>query len=59
MKDNHTVARATRMEYDSLTGELYLVFKVIDEDFKKRVRENWDDDVQLEVLGKELVEPRS
>jgi hypothetical protein len=53
-----TVARAIRMEIDPITGDLYLVFKVIDESFKQRIRENWEADVQLKVLGKELVEYR-
>ena len=58
MSEN-TVARALRMEIDTLTGELYLVFKVIDEDFKQRVREDWEADVELKILGKDLIEKRS
>ena len=53
-----TVARAMRMELDPNTGDVYLVFKVIDEDFKQRVRENWQDDFELEVKGKDLLENR-
>jgi hypothetical protein len=53
-----TVARAIRMEVDPNTGDLYLVFKVIDENFKQRIRESWDADVELKVLGKDLVEDR-
>ncbi len=56
MKTYDTVARAIRMEIDPNTGDLYLVFKVVDEDFKQRVRENWSRDVQLEVMGRDLVE---
>lgn len=52
---NETVARAIRMEVDPNTGDLYLVFKVIDEAFKQRVRENWGADIPLKVLGKDLV----
>ena len=47
------------MEIDPNTGDLYLVFKVIDEDFKQRVRENWGADVELKILGRDLVEKRS
>lgn len=54
--NNDTVARAIRMEVDPLTGDLYLVFKVIDEAFKQRIRENWEADVQLKILGKDLIE---
>ena len=56
MKTHDTVARAIRMEVDPNTGDLYLVFKVIDESFKQRVRENWSADVKLEILGRDLVE---
>jgi hypothetical protein len=51
-----TVARAVRMEIDPITGDLYLVFKVIDESFKQRVRDNWMDDVELKLLGRALIE---
>lgn len=59
MKIHDTVARAVRMEVDPNTGDLYLVFKVVNEDFKQRVRENWDADVDLQILGRDLVEKRS
>lgn len=59
MKTYDTVARAVRMEVDPNTGDLYLVFKIVDEDFKQRVRENWDVDVNLQILGRDLVEKRS
>lgn len=58
METFDTVARAIRMEVDTITGDLYLVFKVIDESFKQRVRDNWMDDVELVLLGKELREVR-
>lgn len=54
MNKKDTVARAVRMEIDLNTDDLYLVFKVIDESFKQRVRENWNLDVPLKILGKEL-----
>ena len=56
MKTFDTVARAIRMEVDPNTGDLYLVFKVVDEGFKQRVRENWSRDVQLTIMGRDLVE---
>lgn len=59
MKTCDTVARAIRMEIDPNTGDLYLVFKVIDEGFKQRVREDWNQDVELRILGKDLIEHRS
>ena len=53
-----TVARGVRMEVDKLNGDLYLVFKVIDESFKQRIRDNWNDDVELKLLGRDLIELR-
>ena len=44
------------MEIDPNTEDLYLVFKVIDVSFKKRIRESWSRDVELQILGKDLVE---
>jgi hypothetical protein len=56
MNNHDTVARAVRMEVDPLTGDLYLVFKIIDESFKQRIRESWEADVELKILGRSLVE---
>lgn len=55
MNTHDTVARAVRMEVDPLTGDLYLVFKVVDEAFKQKVREDWDQDIDLQILGRDLV----
>jgi len=59
MKTYDTVARAVRMEVDPITGELYLVFKIVDEAFKQRIREDWSKDIELKILGRDLVETRS
>lgn len=59
-KDMVTVARACRLEFDKNNNDVYIVFKIIDEDFKKRVRENWEKDYQLEMANNnELFENRS
>ena len=56
MKTHDTVARAMRMELDPNTGDLYLVFKVVDERFKQKIREEWSKDIELKVLGKDLIQ---
>ena len=56
MKKHQIVARATRMEIDPLTDDLYLVFRVTNEAFKQKIRENWEPDVELKIKGKDLVE---
>ena len=49
------VAEAVRMECDQNSGELFIVFQVIDEDFKKRIKDNWMEDIDLELVGRKLV----
>lgn len=55
MNTHDTIARAVRIEIDPITNDVYLVFKVIDEAFKQNVRENWEQDVELKILGRDLV----
>jgi hypothetical protein len=49
-----TVARATRMEIDKLTGDVYLVFKIIDERFKQKIKDNFNQDIELMIVNKEI-----
>ena len=49
------LAKAIRVESDPDTGELYLIFEVTDEDFKKTIKNNWLDDIELKLIGKNLV----
>jgi hypothetical protein len=54
--NKQTVARAVRVEIDPVDNTTYLVFKIIDESFKQKVRENWNNDVPVVVIGKDLIE---
>lgn len=51
----HTVAEAVRIEFDEKSGAVYLVFELIDEDFKKRIKEDWIQDIDLELEDKKLI----
>lgn len=51
----HSVAKVVRIEKELSTGTLYLVFEVIDESFKKDIEKNWLSDIDLKLVGKELV----
>lgn len=51
----HTVAEAVRIEYDEKSGAVYLVFELTDEDFKKRIKEDWTADIELELDDKKLI----
>lgn len=53
---NHTIAECIRIEFSETSGELYLVFQVTDEDFKKRVKNNWLADIDTVLLDKKLIE---
>lgn len=57
MKDiEKTVAKAVRIELNETTDELFLVFEVVDELFKKKIKDNWMRDVPLHLIGKHLKE---
>jgi len=43
------------VEINNDSGEVCLVFRICDEQFKKRIRESWTDDIELIVIGKDLV----
>lgn len=52
---NHTLAKAVRVEYDSDTDSLFLVFEVVDERFKQQVKKEWTQDIDVKLLGRNLV----
>lgn len=49
------VAEAVRVEFEEKSGALYLVFEIIDEDFKKRIKQDWTADIELELDNKKLI----
>lgn len=49
------IAQAVRIEQDTFKHEVYLVFQIIDEEFKQDVLKNWTQDLDLKLLGKNLV----
>jgi len=50
-----TVGKAIRIEYDHSSDSVYLVFELIDEDFKKRIKNDWTEDIDLELDNKNLI----
>jgi hypothetical protein len=55
MKDiEKTIAQAVRIEYNQYTSELFLVFQVVDESFKRRIQKDWMEDVPVRIIGKRL-----
>lgn len=49
------LAHAVRVEYNNENDDLFIVFEVTDERFKKQLKEDWFKDVQLKIEGKKLV----
>lgn len=56
MRNLETVAVAVRMEYDKNKDDVYIVFKIINERFKQKVRDEWEDDIILKMINTSLVE---
>jgi len=51
----HTVAKAVRLEQNDHNDDVFIVFKIIDEQFKRRIMNDWQQDVEVQVVGKALV----
>lgn len=49
------VASAVRVEVDNTTDDIYLVFKIVNEQFKQKIRGNWQDDVELLLVEKDSI----
>lgn len=57
MNNTHkTVAKLIRLEKSKNKDDLFIVFEVIDEDFKQRIKSDWLVDIELEIIGKDLAE---
>lgn len=56
--DNQTIAKAVRVEYDPKSDAVYLVFEVTDERFKQAIKKDWMQDIDVKVIGRELVEDK-
>lgn len=49
------LAEVIRIEYNNQTGDLFLVFKVLNEKLKKQIKENWTKDIEFKLIDKTLV----
>jgi hypothetical protein len=55
MDKYHTVAEAVRVEHDRHTDTVFLVFEIVDEKFKSRIKKDWTQDIPLRIIDKKLV----
>ncbi len=51
----HTVAVAVRLEHLPDKDRVFLVFEIIDEQFKQKIKTDWTQDLEVELQGKDLV----
>lgn len=54
-----TVASGIRVEIDEKTGDVYLVFQITDEDFKRKIRTEWEKDMPVRLIDRKLVQDES
>lgn len=52
---HHVVAKAVRVEHEENSDRMYLVFEIIDEKFKKEIRDDWMKDIELKIVDRKLV----
>jgi hypothetical protein len=50
-----TIAEAVRIEFEQKTGELFIVFKVLDGKFKEDIKNNWTKDIEYRLIDRSLV----
>lgn len=49
------LAECIRIEYNEESGDLNLIFKVIEPNFKKNILKDWTQDIELLVKNKKLI----
>jgi hypothetical protein len=49
------IAEAVRIEFEQKTGELFIVFKVLDGKFKEDIKNNWTKDIEYRLIDRSLV----
>lgn len=49
------VATAIRIEKEEKTGDVFIIFKIIDEKFKNQILLDWMQDIELQIIDKKLV----
>ena len=46
------------MEHDPNNDKIYLVFEIVDEGFRQRVKRDWMQDIDVKLVGRNLVEDK-
>ncbi len=57
-EEKTTVAKVVRIEHNQHNDNIYLVFKIVDEGFKQRVKQDWMQDIDVKLIGRDLMEEK-
>ena len=49
------VAIAVRVEHNTDNDDVFLVFQIVDESFKNKIKEDWTQDIEMRLINKTLV----
>lgn len=49
------IAEAVRIEFEQQTGDLYIVFKVLDGKSKEDIKNNWSKDIEYRLIDRSLI----
>lgn len=52
------IATVVRIEHNQYNDSIYLVFKIVDEGFKQRVKQDWMQDIDVKLIGRDLIEEK-
>ena len=53
--DEKVIGEAIRIEYEEATGDLYIVFKIKDEQYKQEIKKTWTEDIEYRIVDKCLI----
>jgi hypothetical protein len=53
--DEQVIGEAVRIEYTEHDGKLFLVFEIINEKYKRDIKQNWTKDLEYKIVDKLLV----
>lgn len=53
--DEKTIGIASRIEAEEKTGRLFIVFEIIDEKEKQKIKKNWVEDIEYRIVDRNLV----
>lgn len=53
------IAKAVAVEHNIDSDKLFVVFEIVDESFKQRVKKDWTQDLEVKLMGRNLIEEKT